>query len=151
MALRKRVWRILLENKGRYIGIVMLILIGSFYFTTATGVSGSLEKLVVDYAKTNMQEDLTFSPDKNIEDNPALESESGALIEAYQQRDVKLPDGQGELRLLTPTSKINIPTVLSGKKLENPGDILLDPSFLQKHGLAVGGHIELNGKTFHIT
>ncbi|GHO93776.1 ABC transporter permease [Reticulibacter mediterranei] len=151
MALRKRVWRILMENKGRYIGIVMLILIGSFYFTAATGVSGSLEKQVVNFAETNMQEDLTFSTDKAIEDIPALESESGALIEAYQQLDVKLSDGRGELRLLTPTSKINIPTILSGQKLKNPGDILLDPSFLQTHGLAVGGQIELNGKTFHIT
>ena len=150
MVLRKRVWRILMENKGRYIGIVLLILIGSFYFTTATGVSGSLEKLVVDFAETNIQEDLTFSTDKTIEDIPALERESGALIEAYRQLDVKLSDGQSELRLLTPTAKINIPTVLSGQGLKNPGDILLDPSFLQMHGLAVGGQIELDGKTFHI-
>lgn len=151
MVLRKRVWRILMENKGRYIGIVLLTLIGSFYFTAATGVAGSLEKQVVDFAKTNMQEDLTFSTDKNIEDIPTLESETGAVIEAYQQLDVKLPDGQGELRLLTPTSKINIPAVLSGQKLKNLGDILLDPSFLRTHGLAIGGQIELNGKIFHIT
>ncbi|QBD75023.1 ABC transporter permease [Ktedonosporobacter rubrisoli] len=151
MALRKRVWRILMENKGRFIGIIVLILIGSFYFTTVTGVAGSLEGLVVNYANTNMQEDLTFSTDRAIKDIPTLEKESNALIEAYQQQDVKLSDGQSELRLLTPTSKINIPAVMSGKGLENPGDILLDPSFLQKHGLAVGGQIELNGKTFHIT
>src|SRR5579859_7650894 len=139
MVLRKRIWRILRENKGRYIGIVLLILIGSFYFTAATGVAGSLEKQVVDFAETNRQEDLTFSTDKAIQDIPALESESGAAIEAYQQLDVKLLNEQGELRLLTPTSKINIPAVLSGQKLEHPGDILLDPSFLREHGLAVGG------------
>ena len=44
MALRKRVWRILMENKGRYIGIVILILLGSFYFIAATGVANNLEK-----------------------------------------------------------------------------------------------------------
>ncbi len=151
MVLRKRVWRILMENKGRYIGIVLLILIGSIYFTAATGVAGSMEKQVVDFAQTNMQEDLTFSTDKPIEDIPTLESEAGAVIEAYQQLDVTLPDGQGELRLLTPTSKINLPAVLSGQQLKNPGDILLDPSFLQTHGLAIGGQLELNGKIFHIT
>ena len=43
-----------MENKGRYIGIVMLILVGSFYFTAATGVSGSLQKQVVDFAEANM-------------------------------------------------------------------------------------------------
>src|SRR5579859_2289742 len=151
MVLQKRVWRMLRENKGRYIGIVFLILIGSFYFTAATGVAGSLENQVVDFGQTNRQEDLTFSTDKTIEDIPTLERESDAVIEAYQQLDVKLPDGQSELRLLTPTSKINIPAILSGQPLKNPGDILLDPAFLRTHGLAVGGQLELNGKTFHIT
>src|SRR5512133_58373 len=148
MALRKRVWRIIKENKGRYIGIVILILLGSFYFIAATGVSGNLEKMVVGFAEEYRQEDLTFSTDKPIENIVALESESGALIEAYQQYDVKLPNG--ELRLLRPGTKVNIPAVLSGRGLENPGDILLDPKFVQIHGLQIGDPIELNGRTFHI-
>ncbi|MEL7565625.1 MAG: ABC transporter permease [Dehalobacterium sp.] len=154
MALRKRVWRIIKENKGRYIGIVILILLGSFYFIAATGVANNLEKMVVGFAEEYRQEDLTFSTDKPIKDIAALEGESGALIEAYRQYDVKLPDGQnlsgGELRLLSLSSKINIPAVLSGRGLENPGDILLDPYFCQTQGLNIGGQIELNGKTFNI-
>lgn len=148
MALQKRVWRIIKENKGRYIGIVILILLGSFYFTAATGVANSLEKMVVGFAEENRQEDLTFSADKHIQDIAALEVESGALIEAYQQYDVKLPNG--ELRLLSPGTKVNTPTVTSGRGLENPGDILLDPRFCQTQGLTIGGQIELNGKTFNI-
>jgi len=148
MALRKRVWRIIKENKGRYIGIVILILLGSFYFIAATGVANNLEKMVVGFAEEYRQEDLTFSADKPIEDIAALEGESDVLIEAYRQYDVKLPDG--ELRLLNPSSKINIPAVLSGRGLENPGDILLDPYFCQTQGLNIGGKIELNGKTFNI-
>lgn len=154
MALRKRVWRIIKENKGRYIGIVILILLGSFYFIAATGVANNLEKMVVGFAEEYRQEDLTFSTDKPIEVVAALESESGAQIEAYWQYDVKLPDGQSlsgsELRQLSFSSKINIPAVLSGRGLENPGDILLDPKFCQMHGLEIGGQIELNGKTFNI-
>src|SRR5215470_15015825 len=96
MALRKRVWRILMENKGRYIGIVILILVGSFYFIAATGVANNLEKMVVGFAEEYRQEDLTFSTDKPIEDIAALEAESGARIEAYQQYDVKLPAGQSQ-------------------------------------------------------
>jgi len=121
MALRKRVWRIIKENKGRYIGIVILILLGSFYFIAATGVSGNLEKMVVGFAEEYQQEDLTFSTDKPIEELAALEGESDARIEAYRQYDVKLPNG--ELRLLSLSSKINIPAVLAGRGLENPGDI----------------------------
>ena len=148
MALRKRVWRIIKENKGRYIGIVILILLGSFYFSAATGVSGNLEKMVVGFAEEYRQEDLTFSTDRPIEDIAALERESDARIEAYRQSDVKLPDG--ELRLLSLSSRINIPAVLSGRGLENPGEILLDPKFCQMHGLKIGDQIELHGKTFHI-
>lgn len=37
MGLRKRVGRMLAEHKGRYVGIVILILLGSFYFAVATG------------------------------------------------------------------------------------------------------------------
>lgn len=154
MALHKRVMRILLENKGRYIGIAALILLGSFYFIAATGIANNLEKMVVGFAKEYRQEDLTFSVDRPIEDLAALESTSGALIEAYRQYDIKLPSGQsqsgGELRLLSLTSKINIPAVLSGRGLENPREILLDPKFAQTHGLKIGDPIELNGKTFNI-
>src|SRR5262249_28809374 len=127
MALLRRVGRILLEHKGRYIGIVILILLGSFYFIAATGVSGNLEKMVVGFGEEYRQEDLTFSTDRPIEDVAGLERESGALIEAYRQYDVKLSDRQsasgGELRLLSLSSKINLPAVLSGRGLEKPGDI----------------------------
>jgi len=136
------------ENKGRYIGIVILILLGSFYFIAATGVANNLEKMVVGFAEEYSQEDLTFSTDRPIENIAALESESGAVIEAYRQYDVKLPNG--ELRLLGLPSKINLPAVLSGRGLENPGEILLDPNFCMLHGLKIGDQIELNGKPFHI-
>jgi putative ABC transport system permease protein len=54
------------------------------------------------------------------------------------------------VRLLSPGTQVNIPAVTSGRGLENPGDILLDPYFLKSHGLEIGGHMELNGKTFNI-
>jgi len=148
MALRKRVWRIIKENKGRYIGIFILILLGSFYFIAATGIANNLEKMAVGFAEEYRQEDLTFSTDKPIKDIAALEGESNALIDAYRQYDVKLSNG--ELRLLNPSAKINIPAVLSGRGLENQGDILLDPHFCQTQGLNIGDQIELNGKTFNI-
>lgn len=148
MALRKRVWRMIKENKGRYIGIFILILLGSLYFIGASGVGSSLEKLVGSFTKEYKQEDIAFRSNSPLEDIAALERESGALIDAYRQYDVKVPNG--ELRLLSPGTKVNIPAVTSGRGLENPGDILLDPIFLKVHGLNIGGQIELNGKTFNI-
>src|SRR5262245_13541357 len=148
MALLRRVGRIIKENKARYLGIVMLILLGSFYFVAATGVSGNLEKMVVGFGEAYRQEDLTFATDRPIENAAAPESETGALIEAYRQYDVQLPGG--ELRLLSRASKINLPAVLAGRGLERPGEILLDPHFLTSQGLQLGDQIALSGKPFQI-
>jgi putative ABC transport system permease protein len=147
--LRKRHWRIFKENKGRYTGIVILILIGSFYFIAATGISSNLERLVVEFAEQNKQEDLMFTTSEPITDIAALEREFSVTIESYQQHDVEFLDR--ELRLLSLTSKVNIPAVLSGRELESPGDILLDPRFSGRFNLDIGDQIELNGKTFNIT
>lgn len=154
MALEKRIRRIIKESKGRYIGIVILIFLGSFYFTAATGIANNLEKMVVSFAEEHRQEDLTFSTNNPIEDIETIELQSGAIIESYRQYDVTLSDNQslygGELRLLSLSSKINIPAILSGRGLKNSGDILLDPYFCQTQGLNIGEKIELNGKTFNI-
>src|SRR5512138_2300896 len=112
MALGKRVWRILKESKGRYIGIVLLILLGSFYFIAATGISGNLEKMVVGFAGEHRQEDLTFTTSRPVDDLPALERDTAAQIDPTRQADIKLPDG--ELRLLGQPARINTPAVLSG-------------------------------------
>jgi putative ABC transport system permease protein len=148
MALRKRIWRIIKESKGRYIGIFILIFLGSFYFIAASGVGSSMGKLVSEFTEKNKQEDITFKTNKPLENIAELERESGALIDTYQLHDVKVPNG--ELRLLSPSKKVNIPAVTSGRDLQNPGDILIDPKFAQMHGLKIGDQLKLNGKTFHI-
>ncbi len=149
MILRRRIWRILMENKGRYIGILILIILGSYTFVVATGVGNNLEKLVSGFAEEYMQEDLSFSTDRPIADPDSLEGEAGAAIEAYQSFDVTLPGGQ-PLRLLSPCTKVNIPAVKSGRGLQNPGDILLDPYFSAAQGFNIGDSIEIGGRTFNV-
>ncbi|WP_028776523.1 ABC transporter permease [Shimazuella kribbensis] len=148
MALRKRVWRIIKENKGRYIGIFILIFLGSFYFIGASGVGSSLGNLVTDFTEKNKQEDITFKSNKPLENISELERESDALIDVYRLYDVKVSNG--ELRLLSPSMKVNISSVTSGRGLKNPGDILLDPKFFQMHKLKIGDQMKLNGKIFNI-
>lgn len=148
MVLRKRVRRMLAEHKGRFIGTVVLVLLGSFYFTAATGVAGSLERMVVGFAEQNRQEDLTVTTDVPVSDIGAWETGSAAVIEEQHRHDVRLPDGQ--LRLLGAGTEVNVPAVLSGRGLEHPGEVLLDPRFLQARGLQFGGEIVLDGRTFTV-
>ncbi|WP_367568732.1 FtsX-like permease family protein [Lacrimispora sp.] len=149
MALNKRIWRTLSEHKGRYIGIFILIFLGSFTFIAAKGFGDNYERLVSDFAQNNWQEDISFSIDRPLEDIAALERESNAAIESYRYYDLPLT-GSGELRLLTPQQKVNIPAVTSGKGLQNAGDILIDPFFAANHGLEIGDKVDDAEKIFEI-
>lgn len=149
MALRKRIWRTLSEHKGRYIGIFILIFLGSFTLIAAKGFGDNYERLVSDFARNNLQEDLSFSVDRPLADIEALKQERDAAIEYYRYADLPLPDG-GELRLLTPQQTVNLPAVTSGNRLQSPGDLLIDPFFAATHKLEIGDTVDAAGKTFRI-
>ena len=148
MVLKKRSGRMLKEHWGRYLGIVLLILAGSLYYVAATGVSGNLKTMVLDFGEDHRQEDVTFSTDRPLMDVAALEQASGAQIEGYRQCDVKLPEG--ELRLLTPTARLNLPAVLDGRGLEYPGEILLDPNISRMLGVQIGDTMQVGGKALRV-
>lgn len=148
MILQKRIGRTLKANKAKHLGIVILMLLGSFYMTAATGVAGNLEQMVVDFSVSQRQEDLTFVTDKPLQSIDALERETGAQIEAFKQQDIKLDTG--ELRLLSTSAQMNVPVVLSGNGLVQSGDILLDPRFCQMRGLQPGDPIEISGRKYNI-
>lgn len=149
MVLRKRIRRILSENKGRYIGVFILIFIGSFSFIWFRGFSGNYERLVNDFAQKNMQEDVSFTSYKQLDDIQDLEKETGAIIDVYRYYDAALPDGR-ELRLIENCDKVNIPSVLTGRALNNSGEILLSPGFYGTYGYQTGDTIEISGKMYEV-
>jgi len=150
MALNKRIWRIFKENKGRYIGISILIFLGSFFFVIMTGLASNLGSMVEGFAEEHLQEDVSFSTGVPVADISALELKSGAVIDSYRFYDVALSGGQ-PLQLVSPSARVNVPAVTSGRGLENPGDILLEPNFLAMHDLSLGGQIDIDGRLFTIT
>jgi putative ABC transport system permease protein len=149
MALTKRIRRVLAENKGRYIGILMLIFMGSFMYVTINSVADILGHLVSSFESENMQEDLSFSTHSPIRDIAALEKESGAIIDSYLSADVTLQDGS-PLRLLSPCEKVNIPAVTGGRGLAEPGDILFDPHFFAAHAFIAEETIALGDRLFTV-
>lgn len=149
MPLNKRVLRILKENVLRYLGILMLIILGSYTFVVAAGISQNLATLVNTFTEGHMQEDLSFSTDKAITDSAELEKAVDAILEEYMSFDAVLSDSL-TLRLLSKTEKLNIPAVIEGRTLSGPGEILLDPAFAKANGYPVGSQIEAVGKTFKV-
>lgn len=149
MALNKRVLRILKENALRYLGVLMLIILGSYTFVVAAGISQNLDTLVTTFTERHMQEDLSFSTDKAIPDSAELEKATDAILEEYMSFDAALSDSL-TLRLLSETEKLNIPAVIEGQALSGPGEILLDPAFAKANGYPVGSQIEAAGETFTV-
>ncbi|MBU5439571.1 FtsX-like permease family protein [Tissierella sp. MSJ-40] len=149
MALNKRVFRIFKENTLRYIGVLVLIILGSYTFIVAAGISQNLDTLVTTFTEEHMQEDLSFSTDKAIMDSVKLEEKVDAIIEEYMSFDATLSDSL-TLRLLSETQKLNIPAVIEGQALSGPGEILLDPAFAKANGYSMGSSISAAGKTFTV-
>lgn len=149
MGLNKRVLRILKENKLRYLGLLILIILGSFTFIVATGISQNLATLVTTFTEGYKQEDISFRANKAITDMVELEKEANAIIEESKSFDAELSDSL-TLRLLSKTEKLNIPAVIEGQALSGPEDILLDPAFAKANGCAVGSKIEVAGKTLTV-
>ena len=149
MALNRRVMRILKENKLRYLGILVLIILGSYTFIVAGGISQNLAALVTTFTEDHMQEDLSFSTDRAITDRAELEEKFNAIFEEYMSFDTNLSNTT-TLRLLSETERLNIPAIKEGRPLSRPGEILLDPAFAEANGYTVGSQIEAEGKTFTV-
>ncbi|QGU95388.1 FtsX-like permease family protein [Clostridium bovifaecis] len=149
MRLNKRILRILKENKLRYLSLLILIMLGSFTFIVAAGISQNLAALVTTFTEGYKQEDLSFRANNPITDMAELEKEAEAIIEESKSFDAELSDSL-TLRLLSKTEKLNIPAVIEGQPLFGPEDILLDPAFAKANGYAVGSKIEAAGKTFTV-
>lgn len=149
MALKKRIFRILKENTLRYLGVLILIILGSYTFVLAAGLSQNLGTLVTTFTEEHLQEDLSFRADQAIMDSTELEKAANAVIEEYQSYDAALTDSL-TLRLLSKTEKLNIPAVIEGRTLSGRGEILLDPTFAKANGYTIESQIEAAGKTFTV-
>ncbi|WP_242966551.1 ABC transporter permease [Clostridium sp. BSD9I1] len=137
------------ENKLRYLGVLILILLGSYTFIVSMEISQNLGTLVTTFTEGHNQEDLSFRTDKPIGNVAELEKEAKAIIEESKSLDAELSDTL-TLRLLSKTEKLNIPAVIEGRELLGQEEILLDPAFAKANHYAVGSKIEAAGKTFTV-
>ncbi|BAE85457.1 hypothetical protein SDC9_10910 [bioreactor metagenome] len=149
MALNKRVGRIVKENPLRYLGVLMLIILGSYTFVAAAGIARNLDTLITTFTEGHQQEDLSFATDKAIPDSAEMERAVHAVIEEYRSFDAVLSESL-TLRLLSKTEKLNIPAVIGGRGLAGPGEILLDPAFAKANGYSLGNSIKAAGKNFTV-
>ncbi len=150
MVLKKRAWRTIRERPLRYLGIFILILLGSYTFVTASGLARNLAVLVNTFTEEHRQEDLSFRTSQPIPDQAALENAAGAVIEEYLSYDTALTETL-TLRLLSATERVNIPALTEGEMLSGPNQILVDPAFAVANGYPIGSRINLEGENYTVT
>lgn len=66
MTLNKRIIRKIKENSVRYVGVLLLIILGSFTFILVSGLTHNMEVMVDTFVEENIQEDLYFETDVDI-------------------------------------------------------------------------------------
>ncbi len=149
MTINKRISRIIKENLLRYIGVLLLIVLGSFTFIIASGISQNLDALVTTFTEGHKQEDLSFRTDKAIWEIEELEKAANGIIEESYSYDAAITDSL-TLRLLSKTEKVNIPAVVDGRMLSGMGEIMLDPAFAKANGYTIGSQIKTFEKTYTV-
>ncbi|WP_312702059.1 ABC transporter permease [Sedimentibacter sp.] len=150
MVLNKRIPRMLREDLGRYIGVVLLIFFASFTLVVMGGIGENLGGLINSFTENNRQEDISFTTDTSIENIHEIEKSLGLSMEKFLSLDIEL-SGSQTLRLISATQKVNVPAVNEGQPLSAPEQILLENSFAKANGYLPGSTIEVLGKTFTVT
>ena len=150
MVLNKRILREFLENKIKYLGLVLLVTISSM---TSVGFADSIDSIfdTVDaYFINNNCEDGNFVLENTI-DNITLDKlkKCGAEVEETFYCDYKVDDVQ-TIRVYKKRSNINKISIIDGQNISDRNEILLDDKLGQLDGYKTGDSIELKNKRYKI-
>lgn len=150
MVLNKRILREFLENKIKYLGLVLLVTISSM---TSVGFADSIDSIfdTVDaYFINNNCEDGNFVLENTI-DNITLDKlkKCGAEVEETFYCDYKMDDVQ-TIRVYKKRSNINKISIIDGQNISYRNEILLDDKLGQLDGYKTGDFIELKNKRYKV-
>jgi len=148
MALSKKALRSILENKARYIGSALLLLISSMLFIALIQTSSSISNTFEAYSKENALSDAEFTLSDPI-DAAAYEANYKAAIELGGTADCEVQAGQ-VLRVFAAMSTVNVPAMKAGT-LPGTGQIAIDSAFAGANSYSIGDIITLAGKSYEIS
>lgn len=149
MVINKKIKRTMFENKSRYIGSFILILISCMLFTafkiSLPSVKQSVDKFKID----NNVEDAYFIVQEPLENIEKLEKEYNLILEERKSLDYSFDNST--LRLLRETDKLNKYQVTKGNSLNSNSDMLIFDKYAKEHSLDIGNRLKILGEDFKIT
>lgn len=150
MVLNNRIIREFFENKVKYLGFIILIVISSMTIVGFADSTDSIMDTVADYFKSNNCEDGSFVL-KNKINNITLNKlkKLGIDVEENFYSDCKINDGQ-TIRIYKERKNINKISVINGGELNDRHDILLDDKISQLQGYNIGNTLKISGINYNI-
>lgn len=148
--LKKRLPRDLKSNLGRYLALVLLIVMGIFIVVSMVGSADAIIQGTKQKGKDSSIQDGQFSVFVPLTDTE-LEtlSEGGTVIEPEFYIDMPTDDGK-VLRLFKDRQKTDLVNIAKGRNVENKGETVLERRFAEVNGYKVGDSITAGGVQLEI-
>lgn len=148
MALFRKAIRTMAEQKARYIGSMLLLMISSMMFVTLNLTSINLDHAFTTFSEQNALSDAEFSVKAEI-DAAQLGSRFAAQIEPGGTADCEVEPGQ-TLRVFAMMDAVNIPALDEGS-LPGASEIMLDRRFAETNGYKIGDTITVANREFTVS
>ncbi|MBU5262771.1 ABC transporter permease [Bacillus atrophaeus] len=150
MKLNRKILRTMMENKSRYIGSVVLIIISCALYTAFNMTVPNLQSGLDEYKRNSALEDANFTTQEPITNVESLEKEYNLILEERYSWDYEYSDGV-TLRILSENEKLNRYSVIEGEPLNGDHELVLDQHFAESHNLSVGDKVTISEETFTIS
>ena len=150
MVLNNRIIREFFENKVKYLGVIILIIISSMTIVGFVDSSDSIVDTVSNNFKNNNCEDGNFQL-KNKMDNLTLGKlkKIGVDVEENFYSDCKINDTQ-TIRVFKKREKINKILVKEGNDLNQTNDILIDDKLCSLPDYNIGNSLKISNRQYNI-
>ena len=150
MVLNKRIKREFTENIGRYLGLIVLVLISSMAIVGFSDSSDSIINTGEKAALENNREEGEFYVNETL-NNMTLEKikDLGVNIEENFYVDYKLYENQ-TIRIFKDRKNINKISITQGNKLVKPNEIIIDTHFGEANNYNFNSSLKIENKNFKI-
>lgn len=151
MVLNNRIIREFFENKVKYFGLIILIIISSMTIVGFADSSDSIMDTVSRYFKSNNCEDGSFTLKNKINTLTLNKLKKlGVEVEENFYSDCKV-NGEQTIRIYKERENINKIYITKGNGLNNKHDILIDDKISELQGYSIGNILKIGDVKYNIT
>lgn len=148
--LSKRLLRELKSNLGRYLALVLLIIMGMYIITSVVSGAETIITRTAEHSEANKIEDGQFGVFISLTDEQEKEiTDNGITLEKHFSIDVTAEDGS-KLRVFRNRKDIDLIELDTGRLAENMNEAVAEKRYCEEHSVSVGDKLTAGGIEFEI-